>query len=135
MLVETIYTGIKICALASVCAYGWLRVQQERKAETAKEQAEKTTCKNCCYCRMIMTDSRIVCELEEKPIEQPAHCMLFTEWPEDYTSSLCLYCKHCKNYGKFFVSCDISGLRDKAEITCINYEKRRKYFPDLGGIH
>lgn len=43
MLVETIYTGIKICALASVCAYGWLRVQQERKAETAKEQAEKTT--------------------------------------------------------------------------------------------
>ena len=82
MLVETIYTGIKICALASVCAYGWLRVQQERKAETAKEQAEKTTCKNCCYCRMIMTDSRIVCELEEKPIEQPVHCTLFTEWPE-----------------------------------------------------
>lgn len=41
MLVETIYTGIKICALASVCAYGWLRVQQERKAEMAKEQAEK----------------------------------------------------------------------------------------------
>lgn len=41
MLVETIYTGIKICALASVCAYGWLRVQQERKAEIAKEQAEK----------------------------------------------------------------------------------------------
>lgn len=116
MLVETIYTGIKICALASVCAYGWLRVQQERKAETAKEQAEKTTCKNCCYCRMIMTDSRIVCELEEKPIEQPAHCTLFTEWPEDYTSSLCLYCKHCKNYGKLFVRCDISGLRDKAEI-------------------
>lgn len=31
--------------------------------------------------------------------------------------------------------CDISGLRDKAKITCINYEKRRKYFPDLGGIH
>lgn len=82
MLVETIYTGIKICALASVCAYGWLRVQQERKAETAKEQAEKTTCKNCCYCRMIMTDSRIVCELEEEPIEQPAHCTLFTEWPK-----------------------------------------------------
>lgn len=126
MLVETIYTGIKICALASVCAYGWLRVQQERKAE-------KTTCKNCRYCRRIMTDSRVICEIEETPIEQPASCTLFTEWPEDYAPSLCLYCKHCKNYGKVYVRCDISGLRDKAKITCINYEKRRKYFPDLGG--
>lgn len=101
MLVETIYTGIKICALASVCAYGWLRVQQERKAETAKEQAEKTTCKNCCYCRMIMTDSRIVCELEEKPIEQPAHCTLFTEWPEDYTSSYVYTANTAKTMAKF----------------------------------
>ena len=36
-------------------------------------------------------------------------------------------------YGKVYVRCVISGLRDKAKITCINYEKRRKYFPDLGG--
>lgn len=123
MLVETIYTGIKICALASVCAYGWLKVQQERKAE-------KTTCKNCRYCRRIMTDSRVICEIEETPIEQPANCTLFTEWLKGYKPDLCLYCEHCKNYGKFVVrcDCDINGVRDKAKITCIDYEKRRKYF-------
>lgn len=126
MLVNVIYTGVKICALASVCVYGWLKVRQERKAT-------KSACKNCCYCRMVRTDSTVVCEFEEEPIEQPISCALFTKWPKDYTSSLCLYCKHCKNYGKAFVRCDISGLRDKAEITCINYEKRRKYFPDLRG--
>ena len=40
MLVDVIYIGVKICALASVCAYGWLKVRQERKA--AKNACKKS---------------------------------------------------------------------------------------------
>lgn len=41
MLVETIYTGIKICALASVCAYGWLRVSKNAKLRRLKNRQKK----------------------------------------------------------------------------------------------
>lgn len=125
MLIDMIYTGIKICALASVCAYGWIKVRQER-------EAAKTACKNCCYCRMVRTDGRVVCELEEKPIEQPASCPLFTKWPKEYEPSLCVYCKHCQTYGEHYVRCDVDDeLHNKAKVTCSSYEKRRQYFTDL----
>ena len=116
MLVDVIYVGVKICALASVCAYGWLKVRQERKTA-------KNACKNCYSCRMVRADGKVVCELEEEPIEQPISCALFAKWPKDDGPNLCAYCKHCQTYNSPYVYCDVNNKwRNIAKVTCGYFE-------------
>ena len=131
MLVDVIYAGVKICALASVCAYGWLKVRQERKTEISKQEAEKTACKNCCYCRMISANGNVVCGFEEKSIKQPAYCPLFTKWPKGYKPRLCIYCEHCRECNLDGVFCGVlERWCHKPDISCGNYKKRHEYFPN-----
>lgn len=116
MLVDVIYIGVKICALVSVCAYGWLKVRQERKAA-------KSACKNCYSCRMVRADGKVVCELEEEPIEQPISCALFAKWSKDDGPNLCVYCKHCQTYNSPYVYCNVNNKwRNIAKVTCGYFE-------------